>query len=332
MLLSMIMATTAKAETILPDGLHAEVAHVALTQDGKAFSVVQMVDIVNSSKEPSPELRIPLPTGAANFGAMDGTASLQGSQVVIAAGIAPGEKRQVGFEYTLPAGATTELTLTDIPPADLTYLLIDEAALSLDPVLVGKGFNDLGLAVINQVAYHQYEVTRPPGAPVTIKVNAGGNPTNAAQAIARESKNPSSAATGGAGDPKLLNGSFHGGSANVMLWQRMTGSSGHGGLVGISVLGLVLAGAVGLVATVIRRHSQAMLARTHAPAARAENAGEQDLDELFRQKKVLAQRIVEIDRKAALQPSPQLDQQRSVAKQRLMQVIRQIRDLESHAN
>lgn len=327
-----IMLGVAQADSGLPPDLHAEVSHVAVSRSGDGVAVAYMSTVINSGKDPSAAFSIPIPAAATKFELLEGAAKVtrSGEQVVVPAGIAPGGSSAVGFRYTLPDGIT-ELHYPDIPPADMAMLLIDEATLTL--TTTGPGLSEKGLVVLGQQAYRQYIVSRPaPGMNLTVQLKLEGNPANAAAAIADAQKLPPGAPVDRAEGP-LLNQTFHGGNANVMLWQRMTGSTGHGGLAGLLLIGLLLLALVlGAIFLLARRRQATSAAFAPMPPASTRGRAPAEAVSLQKQKAQLARRIAEIDRTPADERTPELDDERESVKQQLVEVILRLRRLESHAD
>ncbi|MFZ5827823.1 MAG: hypothetical protein ACOY94_26255 [Bacillota bacterium] len=327
-----LMLGTARADSHLPANLHTEVSHVAISRNGDGLAVAYMATVVNSGTGPSPEFVIPIPAEATNFELLEGAAKVtrNGEQVMVPGGIAAGGSSSIGFRYMLPAGIT-EVHYPDIPPADMAMLLVDEATLTM--TTVGPGLSDKGVVVLGPKAYRQFIVTRPaPGMNLSVQLKLEGNPANAEAAINAAGRLPAGAPVDQApAESRLLNQSFHGGNANVMLWQRMTGSTGHGGLMGLLLMGLLLLGLVlGAVFLLARRRQAA--AAVHAPPVSTRGRATREAASLQKRKAQLARRIAEIDRTPEAERTPELDEERAAVKAQLVDVIMHLRRVETHAD
>lgn len=283
-----------------PGVMRVKLQHVVLTAAGDRLAVLEMWNVENQGPRPA-DLQVTVPEGA-------------GDVVVRERSIQPGE-RVVTFAYTLPGGRDAGFRWARAIPYPVRELVVvvEDGRLEVrserlqalgSAELGGRHFKLFGASDLQPGAEVAFDVLPAPAS----GQGAGGEAGNA----------------GAAGHPDgehVITTSFHGGNANVRLWQRTTGLSGHGGLLGIflaSALGVaVLCGGVRLAA---RRRARNGAARTSAADAARHAALQEERQQLIRQ-------IAELDRRraaGAIEETAYIES-REQLKGRLVEVMRQLR-------
>lgn len=330
-------AETAKA----PEGLKVEFSHLVLTGRQGAVGVLQLVKLVNSGQKATGPVEVGLPKGYKNLEFLQGVTADKAAQgeagFVDNAGVDAGQNKVVVLRYDVPATAQS-LTFSErvLYPTDSIDILADVSNITMVPTL-NPDYVDQGTADMNGKVIRRFTREKV-GAGTDLKVNLQLAPDTTAPKPTPLQDNPQAAQSGDAGsrEPKLLNKTFHGGNANVMLWQRMTGSPSHGGVIGILGYALVLIIPIVLGVALYRRmknpapvQSRAQVAAGGTGAVVAAAAGE--LSKLLKEKTIVVKKIAELDLKRQSGEVSEEDyvDKRGRLKKRLIQVMNRIKELEA---
>ncbi|MGE5589488.1 MAG: hypothetical protein ACM3ZA_02490 [Bacillota bacterium] len=245
LLLSSATAAAASPRASAPE---ADVAHLVLSREGDNLGVFEMVSLMNETTNPTGPLVLPLPEGTTGLtldGEPDTTNGVvaAGNRVEIPAGLPAGGRLELAFRYQVPAaGESLEFQVTLPFRSQHVYVLTDAHAMVLNPthtLLQDGGVLDLGPKRMRQYIQEGVEAGEP--------LQFGLTFTPDREALNQAPADVAVPVSATSAPPGLLNRSFHGGAANMMLWQRVTGSPGHGGFAGM-VAGLM---ALALLATAV---------------------------------------------------------------------------------
>lgn len=309
-------AAGAASEEALPGGIRIKLQHVVLTAMGERLAVLEMWNVENRGTRPA-DLQVTLPAGAGDIVVREGSEDLPVDFKPTTKGfrlpgrVEPGE-RVVSFAYTLALDEGAGLRWVRALPYPVRELVVvvEDGRLEVRPgSLQALGSTELGGRKFRLFGATDLQ----PGVEVAFEVMPAAG---AGQDAHSEAEN-----AGAAGHPDgetVITTSFHGGNANVQLWQRTTGLSGHGGLFGIflaSVFGVaVLYGGIKLAAN--RR------ARNGPVYAGVADAGQQAA--LEEQKRQLIRQIAELDRRRAARAIDEASyiESREQLKRRLVEVMR----------
>ena len=311
-------AATAAGQSA-PGLVRVKLQHLVLTASGERLAVLEMWNVENQGPRPA-DLQVTLPEGADDVVMREGSQDLpvdfkpSANGFRLAGWVQPGE-RVVTFAYTLPGGRDAGFRWARAVPYPVRELVVvvEDGRLEVrsdrlqalgSTELAGRRFKLFGASDLQPGAEVAFDVLPAPAS----GQGAGGEAGSA----------------GAAGHPDgehVISTSFHGGNANVRLWQRTTGLSGHGGLLGIflaSALGVaVLCGGVRLAA---RRRARNGAPRTSAADPARQAALQEERQQLIRQ-------IAELDRRraaGAIEEAAYVES-REQLKRRLVEVMRQLR-------
>lgn len=233
--------TTSTAATTPPTRAEADVAHLVLSREGDSLGIFEMVSLMNETASPTGPLVLALPEGAEGL-ALEGQPEQQqgvvvaGSRVEIPAGLPANGRLELAFRYRVPAkGESVKLQVTLPFSSERVYVLTDAHSMILNPThtrLRDDGVLDLGPKRLHQYIQERVEAGE------ALQLSLQFTPDE--EALNQAPKDGATPVSAQATPPGLLNQSFHGGAANTMLWQRVTGSPGHGGFTGVAVALLTL--------------------------------------------------------------------------------------------
>ncbi len=334
------MAAAAGTEgAAAPDGVRVKLQHVVLTATGERLAVLEVWNVENTGARPA-DLDVPLPVPAADLVVRDGfegrvvpfETTAKGFRV--SGWMEPGEQ-VVSFAYTLKLEHTLKLDESPVLrwarpvpyPVRELVVMVEDGKLDLR----SAGLEELGTAQLGDRKFHLFGATDlKPGAEVTfdvVPVAGGVVPAGGGAPIARDETGQ----TGQAGSPQehVITTSFHGGNANVQLWQRSTGLSGHGGLFGIFLLSVlavvVLYGGFKLVAAGRTRKGVLTTAQgvvCAAADADLQAATQEEIQQLIRQ-------IADLDRRRAAGALEEAvyAESRAKLKRRLVEAMRRLQSI-----
>lgn len=312
-------AAVAAAAQAPPGGMHVKLQHVVLTAVGERLAVLEMWNVENQGPRPA-DLQVTLPEGAGDVVVREGSDELPVDFKPTTGGfrlpgwVEPGE-RLVSFAYTLPLNPGAGLRwdrAVPYPVRELVVVVEDGKLEVRSGRLQALGSTELGGRRFKLFGASDLH----PGTEVAFDVMPA-----AASGQGARSEAGTAGAAGHPDEEHVITTSFHGGNANVRLWQRTTGLSGHGGLLGIflaSVFGVaVLYGGVKLAATHRARNGAV---RTDVADAARQAALQEEKQQLVRQ-------IAELDRRRAAGAIDEAtySESRERLKRRLVEVMRQLR-------
>ncbi|MCL5677293.1 MAG: hypothetical protein M1602_05435 [Firmicutes bacterium] len=327
----LILGSALEALAANESGISSEFSHLVLSQQGGKLRVFQLVKLKNSGSAAVSPVKVALPQGYANlsFPNQPGSDKLKSDTAGVTdpEGLAGGATKDYTLVYELPFPAQgTTVSFKFDYATDQVYVLADQNTLQVLPTQNGD-WEYGGAAQMGSKQFEQFaRQSVAPGA--VLKLTLGPAPAGKPGEPGQGNAGQGVAGQGNPGSTPLLNKFFHGGSANVMLWQRFTGLSGHGGLVGMLVillgLGLVVAG----VGTwLYRRYRKGGEAAAPSPLVSNEDL----VARLSKEKALYVKKIAELDRllsQKAIDPQEHA-QKRSVYKQRLARVIVKLKELQS---
>lgn len=311
-------AAVAAAAQAPPGGMHVKLQHVVLTAVGERLAVLEMWNVENQGPRPA-DLQVTLPEGAGDVVVREGSEDLPVDFKPTTEGfrlpgwVEPGE-RVVSLAYTLPLnpGAGIRWGRAVRYPVQQLVVVVEDGRLEVrsdrlqalgSTELGGRRFKLFGASDLQPGAEVAFDVLPAPAS----GQGAGGEADNAGAAVHPDGEH-------------VITTSFHGGNANVRLWQRTTGLAGHGGLLGIflaSALGVaVLCGGVKLAGRHRARNAEA---RTGVADAARQAALQEERQQLIRQ-------IAELDggRAAGTIDEATYSESRELLKRRLVEVMRQL--------
>ncbi len=239
--LLLAVPTRSTAATTPPTRAEADVAHLVLSREGDSLGVFQMVSLMNETANPTGPLALTLPEGAEGL-QLEGQPDQQngvvaaGSRVEVPAGLPANGRLELAIRYRVPAkGESLKLQLTLPVRSERVYVLTDAHSMTLNPThtrLRDDGVLDLGPKRLHQYIQEGVEAGE------AMQLSLQFTPDE--DALNQTPKDGATPVSAQGAPPGLLNRSFHGGAANTMLWQRVTGSPGHGGFTGMAVALLTL--------------------------------------------------------------------------------------------
>lgn len=238
----------------------ATLAHWVLSRGEGGIEVFQMWQVAGGAGGAA-EIALPLPPGSTGVAVVEGLTANEldvgPDTLVDRSGVKAGAEKTLAFRYSLPLEGDAALFSQRMGiAAEMVFVLVDTASLSAIP-MGSTPLQDQGTATMGDRVLQQW---------VRTGVAAGETITLALQPPPPGA--PAAGAAPPAGQPQLLNRTFHGGTANVMLWQRMTGSPGHNGVAGILLMGAGLAGLV-TVAVILGRRWRTARMGAASPASRS---------------------------------------------------------------
>lgn len=317
---SRVLASGASAPPVSADPT-VLAGHMRLRLDGRLLSVEEIYQMTNSGGTKAERVEFALPASYTGLtllsGVAEGDVVVTGSGFYDKRGLEPGETRTYRFSYSreIP-GEGLAVRWRALYPTDVLVVLAPEKGLAVS----GPGLTDGGPAEVGAENYRQYTAHElPAGAELEFKVALGET-------------------TGSAPLP-LLNKSFHGGNANVMLWKRFTGSPGHGGATGVVLfIGLLSAGIWLSTALAKRRATSRREVEVQrrggpgraVPGRAGRTATPPDQETLLSRKTEMARRIAELDRRygAGEVPEETYTRLRSGYKSQLAEVVLALKRLE----
>lgn len=310
-----------------PDGLRVKLQHIVVTATEGRLAVLEVWDVEKTGAGPA-DLDVPLPVPAAGVVVRDGFEGRAVPFEMTAWGfrlprwIEPGE-RVLSFSYAMKPDSHGVLRWARAVPYPVGELVVLVEDGKLD--LRSQGLVERGTAQLGDRMFHLFGATElKPGAEVTfdvVSVRGGVAPVAGGASIARGEAGQ----IGQPGSPQehVITTSFHGGNANVRLWQRSTGLSGHGGLFGIFLLSVLA------VAVFYAGYRRVAAGRTRkrvvcAAAAHADlqAAMQEEIQQLIRQ-------IADLDRRrdAGAIEEAAYAESRERLKRRLVEAMRQLRSI-----
>ncbi len=125
----------------------------------------------------------------------------------------------------------------------------------------------------------------------------------------------------------LLNRSFHGGAANVMLWQRATGFQGHGGFTGMLV---IFAGLGTVTSALLRAWQRVQVQRIRRLMEPAATAPSESAGTLRRRRAEILSEVAVVDSRRAQGElgAEEHQRRREALKQELVAVLTHLKRLE----
>lgn len=221
----------------VPGGVEVGAEHMILSLDGGHVQVLHMLNFRNSTGGVVSEAPVTLPAGFAGL-----EVEAKGARGEAAAV----EQYADGFKVAqLGAGETSVVATYSFPwreegvklprqaqyPTDILFFLFRQNQLA--PNNPAAGFQEDGPVEMGDYVFGQYSRRGiVPGDDLTVTLVRGAE---IPMASGQPADGSGQAAAPGRG-LTLLNQGFHGGAANVRLWQRVTGVPGHGGLAGAIIL------------------------------------------------------------------------------------------------
>lgn len=238
-------------------GIKIEVGHLVMKfGDGDTVWVSDVTRLVRGSSKDGPgavgDVLVPVFPGYSDLtpqAGIDAGAMVQEKDVLrVPAVFAEDGSMQVVFSYTLSKQALSAgLTRKVLYPTDQLLFLTEPGILLSSEALEGGGAMDATGSAFRE--YHAENLKAGSQFQVSASFLGGAAGGDSGAGGVQEGSGDREAANqedrpvqGGQGQQplRLIKTAFHGGSANVMLWMRLTGSPNHGGLPGIVAIGLVL--------------------------------------------------------------------------------------------
>lgn len=325
--LGLLVMVLGGVQALAAAGVSSDFSHLVLSQQQGRLRVFQLVKLKNSGDKPQAPVKISLPEGYGNLSFPNqpdaSKFKTDASGVTDPDGIAAGASKDYTLVYELPfppQGLTLNLKFNY--PTDQVYVLSDQKSLAILPVQNGD-WEYGGPAQMGDKQFDQF-VRQQVAAGATLKLNMGPAAASPSQPGQQPAPAPNLRYT--QGPIGLLNKAFHGGSSNVMLWQRFTGSPGHGGLVGIILILLGLGSLVTAVSVFIYRRWG-----HRNPKGPSDLVSEADLvARLNKEKALYVKKIAELDRQLA---EGGLDagehaEKRAQYKERLVKIVAKLKELE----
>lgn len=310
-------------------GVNSDFTHLNFSVKDGRLKVFHLVKLKNTGSTKSGPVEIYLPKGYQDLkfsgdeeGALAKETKLEAESLRDPRGLEPGAERGYTMTYDLPMPAEgLALPLKINHPTKMVLILADQATVQMLP-LQNREFRSEGSAQWGQKTFDQFNSSDlTAGTVLTMTLGPAVPGTGAA---------PSHGGT----DPEatkgtiaLLNQAFHGGASNMMLWQRMTGNAGHGGLVGMSIILTVLALLIfGIGRTVYFRY---LVNRGIDPSTGERPA--ETVEKLQKEKKIYIKKIADLDRslQSGRISSEEHNERRSAYKRRLVKVMARLKELES---
>lgn len=330
-----LVAAAASAESAqAPAGVQIKLAHLVLAKDQQGrLRVLEMIEVANNGDKRVEILEFPLPAGAKDIEIMmpegikvepkDGVLS-------VPVPVDPKGTGQVVFSLSLDApDAAYTLVQKFSYPAEFVSILTEKGVEVIG--MLNRDLQDLGEAQAQDRTLRQWGRENL-AAGDELKVNIQFGEAAAPAGGTTSGQGSGSGQTSGSSEKGLLNKRFHGGENNVMIWQRFTGASGHGGLIGIIFIGLVL---IGLPIVGIKYYRTKVNPVKPILAAAVEQTAPEELaDRLGKEKAYLVRQIAELDRrhKAGEIAEEEYGHKRSEYKKRLVKVAAKLKELESQAD
>ena len=321
------------AQALAAAGGSSEFTHLVLSQQQGKLRVFQLVKLKNDGDQAVAPVQIALPEGYGNLSfpnqAAAGKFKTDAAGLTDPEGVAAGASKDYTLVYELPfPPAGTTLTLKFNYPTDQVYVLADQNSLQVLPVQNGD-WDYAGPAQMQNRNFEQF-VRQQVAAGTVVKLVMGPGSGAPAGPSGQPGAQPGSASPVlryNQGPIGLLNKAFHGGSSNMMLWQRFTGSPGHGGLPGIILILLGLGSLVAAVSTFIYRRRS----RRTAVSGPSDLLSRDDLvARLSREKSLYVKKIAELDRRLAEGGlgAGEHAQRRAEYKRRVIKIMTKLKELE----
>lgn len=322
-------------------GVFAELTNLILGRADDQLKVFHLVKLVNNRADAASNVHIPLLPGFANVNLIrpeSGAAKVEGDGVTISRAIAPAggvDTLILTYDVPLPAQGYSAALKVAVPTS-MTLIMADSTQLEM-PEIQNTQLFSAGTTDVEGKMFLQFVRPRIP-AGTDLKLNvakatglglpeAGAGMAQPYPEIAGEKLTNAKA--------PLLNKAFHGGTANVMLWQRYTGYPGHGGLFGAVIILSGLGGAAlgGARLYFLRYQMREAARRRMAAGQTGPSLSQLEMEERVRMEKerrVLVRRIAELDRSLAagtLTPDEHR-RQRSLYKRHLVRVMQSLKGVE----
>lgn len=336
-----LVAAAASAESAqAPVGIQIKLAHLVLAKDQEGkLRVLEMIEVANNGDKRVESLEFPLPAGAKDV------------QIMAPGGLKTEAKNGVlSIPVALDPKGTGQAVFTlslDAPEGSYTLAQKFSYPVEFVSVLTEKGVEVIGM--LNRDLMDMGEAQGPGrtlrqwgrenmAAGDELKVNiqfgdatapAPGTTTPPGTTSGQES---GSGQTSGSSDKGLLNKRFHGGDSNVMIWQRFTGASGHGGMIGIIFIGIIL---IGLPVVGLKYYRTRINPVKPILAAAVEQTAPEELSErLSKEKSDLVRQIAELDRRHQTGEiaEEEYGHKRSEYKKRLVKVAAKLKEIEGPAD
>lgn len=225
---------TAVAASEDPAGAKIEAQHMILSATQDRIAVLEIISFSPGTGVDGEQLTLKFPDGFYDL-AFDAQRVPQGTEVTaegLSVPLRGSEGASLAVTYSLPwDGTSLQVNRRADLSTGIFFILTRENEL----VIQGHGYTDAGLVEMGGSSFGQY---------YREMISAGddlGFTVVPGEGLPQGGVSPDVSAplTGGSTSPEgpnILNKGFHGGTANVRLWQRFTGLPSHGGLVGAIIL------------------------------------------------------------------------------------------------
>ena len=266
------------------EGVQLRAQHIILSTNQDQVVVVEIWNLQNSGSSAG-DLEVVLPAGAGDFlpeGDLAAANPAMTARGYKAAGLVkPGESTAV-FSYKMSVDQAGTSWARAIPyPVQQSFVLVEEGSLDLDP----GNLQAMGVMEFDGRRFARSQIPNLlPGAELKFTVKPGSGKAAA----------PAGGGQAGGEDHEaeghVIRTSFHGGNANVQLWMRVTGSAGHGGMLGaffVTVLAVLVIYALVKLAALWRLRREAIERASLDPR------------QLAREKQLLIRQIADLDRRHA---------------------------------
>lgn len=336
--------TPASAEANATGGgesLFVDVDHLILSQRDGSLAVSEMVSVINNGTKAA-DLRIALPKGYKDLTMRQG---LDGAQVKMEGGellapgvVAPGKPSTFAISYLVPWDKLNGgLAKKILYATGNLYILAEEPDVSAK----AAGLSDAGVQSMGERRFRQLaaaNLTAGTTLQVQVAREAAGTTTAsvdkdvAAVSGGAGGSTGTTASSADAGTTRVLNKSYHGGEGNRRLWARYTGIEGHGGLAGILLFLLVLAGlgaGVYRAVKVRKRRGSAAPSATKEESLPERGTGNAP-DSIDSERRTLIEKLAALDlafRDGSV-PEEEYRSQRAALKARLVELTLRLRENE----
>ncbi len=319
-------------------GVSSEFTHLLFGVKDGQLKVFHLVKLKNQGASSSGPIELSLPKGYQNpafsgdaGGAMAKEVQLGSEGLKDPRGLEPGAARDYVLTYDLPMPPDGQSLRVNVNyPTQMILILADQATVQMVP-LQNRDFSSQGSVQYGQKTFEQFARNDvAPGTTLTMTLGpatpGGAQPGGAGQPGGGMAHEPPPG-TVTKGTIALLNQAFHGGASNMMMWQRFTGTTGHGGLVGSII---ILAGLTVLIFGLGRTFYVRWQLKQGINPETGERP-EETFEKLLKEKSIYIKKIADLDRKAEAGEitSEEHQERRSAYKRRLVKVLARLKEVEN---